>query len=459
MVDSSFYADGEVYDTAVVETNDHGASLTPSQAPSGFYPGGTVYNEADTEAAAAYVDEAAVSAASAAASAASAAASGVTAVANAAGTATPIVDGTAAVGSSPKWAHEDHVHPTDTSRAPLDSPGFTGTPTAPLAAINDNSSKLATTAFLQQQGANALPAMDGTAAIGAALKWARQDHVHPTDTSRASVTYVDAQDALKAPLASPALTGTPTAPTPSAGDNSTKLATTAFAKTYADGLAGTLSPAMDGTQAVGTSTKWAHEDHVHPTDTSRAPVASPSFTGTPAAPTPTAGDASTKIATTQFVATAVSSVTTPSGAPIKVAQTVDTTNRAVSSTSYTATGSASATYTPASASNKLRVQVAGIKSSSASASVHVTLFRSINGGAWTDITPAGAGELCASVITSSVLADQVDIDLVDSPATTLPVQYQVYMKSNAASTIYLGRRAADTLLNTPTVFTVTEIKG
>jgi hypothetical protein len=48
MVDSSFYADGEVYDTAVVETNDHGASLTPSQAPSGFYPGGTVYNEADT---------------------------------------------------------------------------------------------------------------------------------------------------------------------------------------------------------------------------------------------------------------------------------------------------------------------------------------------------------------------------------------------------------------------------
>jgi hypothetical protein len=235
--------------------------------------------------------------------------------------------------------------------------------------------------------------MDGTAAIGAALKWARQDHVHPTDTSRASVTYVDAQDALKAPLASPALTGTPTAPTPSAGDNSTKLATTAFAKTYADGLAGTLSPAMDGTQAVGTSTKWAHEDHVHPTDTSRAPVASPSFTGTPAAPTPTAGDASTKIATTQFVATAVSSVTTPSGAPIKVAQTVDTTNRAVSSTSYTATGSASATYTPASASNKLRVQVAGIKSSSASASVHVTLFRSINGGAWTDITPAGAGEL------------------------------------------------------------------
>jgi len=37
--------------------------------------------------------------------------------------------------------------------------------------------------------------------------------------------------ALKAPLASPALTGSPTAPTPAAGDSSTKLATTAFVQT------------------------------------------------------------------------------------------------------------------------------------------------------------------------------------------------------------------------------------
>jgi hypothetical protein len=37
-----------------------------------------------------------------------------------------------------------------------------------------------------------------------------------------------AASATYAPLASPALTGTPTAPTPSAGDNSTKIATTAF---------------------------------------------------------------------------------------------------------------------------------------------------------------------------------------------------------------------------------------
>lgn len=43
-----------------------------------------------------------------------------------------------------------------------------------------------------------------------------------------AVTGLTADLALKAPLASPALTGTPTAPTPSAGDNSTKIATTAY---------------------------------------------------------------------------------------------------------------------------------------------------------------------------------------------------------------------------------------
>lgn len=50
--------------------------------------------------------------------------------------------------------------------------------------------------------------------------------------------------ALKAPLASPALTGTPTAPTQSANDNSTKIATTA----YADAAAASGTP--DATESV-----------------------------------------------------------------------------------------------------------------------------------------------------------------------------------------------------------------
>jgi hypothetical protein len=47
------------------------------------------------------------------------------------------------------------------------------------------------------------------------LLYSRQDHIHPTDTTRA-------------PLASPALTGTPTAPTATGGTNTTQIATTAF---------------------------------------------------------------------------------------------------------------------------------------------------------------------------------------------------------------------------------------
>ena len=61
-------------------------------------------------------------------------------------------------------------------------------------------------------------------------------------------------------------------------------------------------PLMDGTAAVGVSTNFSREDHIHPSDTSRAPLASPAFSGTPTAPTPAALDNSTKIATTAFSA-------------------------------------------------------------------------------------------------------------------------------------------------------------
>jgi hypothetical protein len=47
---------------------------------------------------------------------------------------------------------------------------------------------------------------------------------------------------------------------------------------------------MDGTATVGTSLLFARQDHIHPSDTTRAPLASPTFTGDPKAPTPTAGD-------------------------------------------------------------------------------------------------------------------------------------------------------------------------
>lgn len=152
--------------------------------------------------------------------------------------------------------------------APLASPTFTGVPAGPTAAANTNTTQLATTAFVIGQAASTTPVANGTAAVGTSLTYARADHVHPTDTTRA-------------PLASPTFTGVPAGPTAAVNTNTTQLATTAFVV----GQAATTAPAANGTVAVGTSLTYARADHVHPTDTTRAPLASPTFTGTVTADT------------------------------------------------------------------------------------------------------------------------------------------------------------------------------
>lgn len=80
--------------------------------------------------------------------------------------------------------------------------------------------------------------------IGAAAA----SHTH----SQSDITGLTAALALLAPLASPALTGNPTAPTQSAGNNSTRLATTA----YADGAVSTAST-NDRARANHTGTQTA----------------------------------------------------------------------------------------------------------------------------------------------------------------------------------------------------------
>jgi hypothetical protein len=75
------------------------------------------------------------------------------------------------------------------------------------------------------------------------------------------------------------------------------------------GAPSNANPVMDSVAAPGVSALFARGDHVHPSDTSRAPLASPTFTGVPAAPTASPGTSTTQLATTQFVAAA----TAPSG--------------------------------------------------------------------------------------------------------------------------------------------------
>lgn len=69
-------------------------------------------------------------------------------------------------------------------KANLASPTFTGTPAAPTAAADTSTTQVATTQFVLNQAGSTNPLINGTAAAGSSLRYARQDHVHPTDTTR-----------------------------------------------------------------------------------------------------------------------------------------------------------------------------------------------------------------------------------------------------------------------------------
>ncbi|HFT8240535.1 TPA: phage tail protein [Yersinia enterocolitica] len=98
-----------------------------------------------------------------------------------------------------------HLVATDphSQYAPKASPALTGKPTAPTALKTENSTQLATTA------------------------------------------YVKLVNADYAPLASPALTGTPTTPTPTVGNNTQQLANTAFVQTAIAALVASSPAALD----------------------------------------------------------------------------------------------------------------------------------------------------------------------------------------------------------------------
>lgn len=122
-----------------------------------------------------------------------------------AGTATPLMAGTASVGTSLLYARENHQHPTDTSNFSLE-----------------------------------LPLMDGEASVGDYTTYARSNHKHPTDNTRA-------------PLASPIFTGIPAGPTADISTNTTQLATTAFVKSVVADLVATAPDTLDTLNELATA--------------------------------------------------------------------------------------------------------------------------------------------------------------------------------------------------------------
>ena len=129
---------------------------------------------------------------------------------------------------------------TNLAVAALASPTFTGVPLVPTAAVNTNTTQIASTAFVLAQSATATPLINGTAAVGTATRFAREDHVHPVDTSRAAT-------------ASPTFTGTPAAPTASTGTNTTQIATTAFVLAQITASAQPLHANLTSVAAIATN--------------------------------------------------------------------------------------------------------------------------------------------------------------------------------------------------------------
>jgi len=102
------------------------------------------------------------------------------------------------------------------------------------------------------------------------------DSVNVASDVQDLATAVEAELLLKAPLASPSLTGTPIAPTAATDTSTTQIATTQFV---------------------------INQGYIKESDTSSiyAPLISPALTGTPTAPTAALGTDTTQIATTEFI--------------------------------------------------------------------------------------------------------------------------------------------------------------
>ncbi|MCC4146784.1 tail fiber protein [Escherichia coli] len=124
------------------------------------------------------------------------------------------------------------------TKAPIESPSLTGTPTAPTAAQGTNSTQIANTAFVKAAITALINGAPGT------LDTLKEIAAAINNDPNYSTTINNAL-ALKAPLASPALTGIPTAPTAAQGTNNMQIATTAYVRAAISALVGSSPEVLD----------------------------------------------------------------------------------------------------------------------------------------------------------------------------------------------------------------------
>lgn len=280
----SFYFGGGTYGTV----NDGLGNVpappaTPKLAESSFYLNGTVYTEASPTIAAASASAAAASAAAAAASASAATASSASAASSAASFASYALKTYVDAADALKAA-TTYVDAADALKANTASPTFTGIVTAPATVVNSTAadSQLSVGSVAPRIGLmNSASWTSRTAGTRLVMATSPTHFGLPNANDAALFTegapsgggnlYLSANAGSAINVSQLVLKtdGTVLAPTPTAGNNSTQIATTAFVAT------------------------------------SFAPLASPALTGTPTAPTATAGTNTTQVATTAFVVATV----------------------------------------------------------------------------------------------------------------------------------------------------------
>ena len=122
-------------------------------------------------------------------------------------------------------------------------------------------------------------------------------------TAKEAIQELETAVELKAAVAGPTFTGAPAAPTASAGTNTTQLATTEFVSVAINNLINGAPGALDTLNEIAEAI--ADDANVAANLTTlinaRATIASPTFTGTPAAPTAAQSTNTTQVATTAFV--------------------------------------------------------------------------------------------------------------------------------------------------------------
>jgi len=166
---------------------------------------------------------------------------------------------------------------------------------------------------------------------------------------------------------------------------------------------------------------------------SKADLNSPALTGSPTAPTASAGTNTTQIATTAFV-------TAAGGRIIQSVTSVFTGTYSTTSSSYVAP-SHSVSITPTSSSSKILIIQSGklfqTDEYNASQNAHLTLYR-----ASTNLGASGDGASFVQI--SSGYANSIytgeSCTVLDSPASTSSLTYQVYIKATGgnATAVYAG---------------------